>query len=187
MFTLTGTFSRQKKSKKNRFNRLEFTYDQFYRSRPGGDRDMRPASEATGFILVDRRSKETSIYLDSNQDGKLNKDSDLLIGLDVYEKSLYKAKKGSLLATGAPNRMTDAFADLYEEDPDILDSLRSEIFVVSNKRGRTLDLIPLLPLGPEREGLRPIWCTMDPAVVREDEGWFQHWQGYCSDVGVEVI
>ena len=48
--------------------------------------------------------------------------------------------------------MTDAFADLYEEDPDILDSLREEIFVASNKNGKTLDLIPLLPLCPEREG-----------------------------------
>ena len=186
MYTLIGTFSRQKKSKKNRFNRLEFTYDQFYMGRPG-DRDMRPASEATGFILVDRRSKETSIYLDSNQDGKLNKDSDLLIGLDVYEKSLYKSKKGSLLATGSPKRMTDAFADLYEEDPDILDSMREEIFVASNKKGKTLDVMSLLPLGPEREGLQPVLCTMDSAVVRDDNEWFQRWQGYCSDVGVELI
>ena len=152
-----------------------------------GDRDMRPASEATGFILVDRRSKETSIYLDSNQDGKLNKDSDLLIGLDVYEKSLYKSKKGSLLATGSPKRMTDAFADLYEEDPDILDSMREEIFVASNKKGKTLDVMSLLPLGPEREGLQPVLCTMDSAVVRDDNEWFQRWQGYCSDVGVELI
>ena len=186
MYTLIGTFSRQKKSKKNRFNRLEFTFDQFYMGRPG-DRDMRPASEATGFILVDRRSKETSIYLDSNQDGKLNKDSDLLIGLDVYEKSLYKSKKGSLLATGSPKRMTDAFADLYEEDPDILDSMREEIFVASNKKGKTLDVMSLLPLGPEREGLQPVLCTMDSAVVRDDNEWFQRWQGYCSDVGVELI
>ena len=186
MYTLVGTFASQKKSKKRKFNRLGFTYDQFYMGRPG-DRDMRPASEAKGFILVDKRKKETSIYLDTNQNGKLNKKSDLLIGLNVFERSLYQSKKGSLLATGSPKRMTDAFADLFEEDPDILDSLREEIFVVSNKRGRTLDLIPLLPLGPEREGLRPIWCTMDSAEVREDEEWFQRWQGYCSDVGVELV
>ena len=186
MYTLVGTFASQKKSKKRKFNRLVFTYDQFYMGRPG-DRDMRPASEAKGFILVDKRKKETSIYLDTNQNGKLNKKSDLLIGLNVFERSLYQSKKGSLLATGSPKRMTDAFADLYEEDPDILDSLREEIFVVSNKRGRTLDLIPLLPLGPEREGFRPIWCTMDSAEVREDEEWFQRWQGYCSDDGVELV
>ena len=110
-----------------------------------------------------------------------------MIGSSGFEKSLYQSKKGSLIATDNAKRMTDAFADLYEEDPDILDSLREEIFVVSNKRGRTLDLIPLLPLGPEREGLRPIWCTMDSAEVREDEEWFQRWQGYCSDVGVELV
>ena len=186
MYTLLGTFARQKKSRKEKFNRLEFTYDQFFMGRPG-DRDMRPASEAKGFILVDKRNEETSIYLDTNQDGILNTESDLLIGLDVFERSLYKSKKGSLLATGSLKRMPDAIADLYEEDPDILDSLREELFVASNKKGRTLDLIPLLPLGPEREGLRPIWCTMDSAEVRDDEEWFQRWQGYCSDVGVELI
>ena len=88
MYTLVGTFACQKKSKKRKFNRLVFTYDQFYMGRPG-DRDMRPASEAKGFILVDKRKKETSIYLDTNQNGKLNKKSDLLIGLNVFERSLY--------------------------------------------------------------------------------------------------
>ena len=110
-----------------------------------------------------------------------------MIGSSGFEKSLYQSKKGSLIATDNAKRMTDAFADLYEEDPDILDSLREEIFVASNKNRKTLDLIPLLPLGPEREGLRPVLCTMDSGKVSEDEGWFQRWQGYCSDVGVELV
>jgi len=187
MYTLVGSFLRQKKGNKKKFNRLEFTFNQYFMGRPDGEEDMYPASEAKGFILVDKRNKETSIYLDTNQDGLLNTESDLLIGSGGFERSLYKSKKGSLIATNGAKRMTDAFADLYEEDPDILDSLREEIFVASNKKGKTLAVMSLQPLGPEREGLRPVLCTMDSAKVRDDEEWFQRWQGYCSDVGVELI
>ena len=65
MYTLVGTFASQK-SKKWKFNRLEFTFDQYFMGRPDEGEDMSPASEAKGFMLVDRRSKETSFYLDTN-------------------------------------------------------------------------------------------------------------------------
>ena len=66
MYTLIGTFTKQKKCKKKKFNRLVFTFDQYFMGRPDEEEDMSPASEAKGFMLVDRRSKETSFYLDTN-------------------------------------------------------------------------------------------------------------------------
>ena len=70
MYTLLGTFDQQKKSKKKKFARLELTFDEFY---IGPDReDMLPASEAKGFLLVDNKDKQTSFYLDTNGNGKLN-------------------------------------------------------------------------------------------------------------------
>ena len=81
----------------------------------GPDReDMFPASEAKGFLLVDKKEKQTSFYLETNGNGKLNKKKDLLITTDGFEKALYKSKKGSLHATNSQEAMIDALTGLSE-------------------------------------------------------------------------
>ena len=65
--------------------------DEFYVN-PEMD-DTESAGQAKGFILVDKKRQTTSVYLDINGNGKLNKKKDLLIGSEDFEKSLYKAKR----------------------------------------------------------------------------------------------
>ena len=89
MFTFYGTFERQKKNKKKQYARLKFTLDEFYLDM----NDTESAGQAKGFILVDKQRQTTSVYLDINGNGKLNKKKDLLIGSEDFEKSLYKAKR----------------------------------------------------------------------------------------------
>ena len=60
--------------------RYEFTFDELYVGR--GMENADPASEAKGFVLVDKKNRSTSIYLDTNENGKLNKRKDLLIASD---------------------------------------------------------------------------------------------------------
>ena len=89
MFTTLGEFKRQKKSKKKGFARYEFTFDELYVGR--GMENADPASEAKGFVLVDKKNRSTSIYLDTNENGKLNKRKDLLIASDDgFKQMLYK-------------------------------------------------------------------------------------------------
>ena len=89
MYTTFGAFKLQKNSNKKKFTRFELTFDEFY---IGDQEDMLPASEAKGLLLVDKKDKQTSFYLDINGNGKLNKKRDLLIATDGYEKALYKSE-----------------------------------------------------------------------------------------------
>ena len=96
MFTTLGEFKRQKKSKKKGFVRHAFTFEELYVGR--GMEDADPASEAKGFVLVDKKNQSTSVYLDTNENGKLNKGKDLLIASDDgFKKTLYKKRKAIFL------------------------------------------------------------------------------------------
>ena len=76
--------------------RYEFTFDELYVGR--GMENADPASEAKGFVLVDKKNRSTSIYLDTNENGKLNKGKDLLIASDDgFKKTLYKKRKAIFL------------------------------------------------------------------------------------------
>ena len=94
MFTTLGKFKRQKKSKKKGFVRHELTFDELYvgRGMEGAD----PASEAKGFVLVDKKNRSTSVYLDTNENDRLSKGKDLLIASDDgFKKTLYKKERRS--------------------------------------------------------------------------------------------
>ena len=183
MYTLLGTFDQQKKSKKKKFARFELAFDEFY---IGPDReDMFPASEAKGFLLVDKKDRQTSFYLDTNGNGKLNKKKDLLITTDGFEKALYKSKKGSLHATNSQEAMIDALTGLIGGPPP--EELNFEIetgLIVTNKKGKTIDFLPLEPGG---EGLSPIMCMMNPQLVQESEEMFERWQNRCAETGFELV
>lgn len=169
MFTFYGTFRRQKRSKKKEFSRLEFTFDEFYIN-PSMD-NTESATEAKGFVLVDKRGQETSVYLDTNHNGKLNKKKDLLIGIDAFDESLYKAKKGSLHGTNDDDAMEAAQIELNVEAADF-DFGEGSIF--TNNRGRSVGYILL-------DSLFPVVCMMQPGIGGEDL------QSDCADVGVEYI
>ena len=154
MFTFYGTFERQKKNKKKQYARLKFTLDEFYLDM----NDTESAGQAKGFILVDKQRQTTSVYLDINGNGKLNKKKDLLIGSEDFVKSLYKAKRGNLHGTNNDRAMRNAQNELYGEDGDF------EIgngFIFSNNKGRTVDTILL-------DEPRALVCMMDPRIVDDE-------------------
>ena len=120
--------------------------------------DTESAGQAKGFILVDKQRQTTSVYLDINGNGKLNKKKDLLIGSEDFEKSLYKAKRGNLHGTNNDRAMRNAQNELYGEDGDF------EIgngFIFSNNKGRTVDTILL-------DEPRALVCMMDPRIVDDE-------------------
>ena len=168
MFTTLGEFKRQKKSKKKGFVRHEFTFDELYVFREMEDAD--PASEAKGFVLVDKKNRLTSVYLDTNGNGKLNKGKDLLIASDDgFEKTLYKTKKGDLLATNSEEAMLGAMSDLFGGLPGTFEFIYDTGMIFTSKKGKTLDFVPLSVQGGSRleDGLFPIHCSMDPQFISE--------------------
>ena len=169
MFTTLGEFKRQKKSKKKGFVRHEFTFDELYVFR--GMEDADPASEAKGFVLVDKKNRLTSVYLDTNGNGKLNKGKDLLIASDDgFEKTLYKKKKGDLLATNSEEAMLGAMSDLFGGLPGTFEFIYDTGMIFNSKKGKTLDFVPLSVQGGSRleDGLFPIHCSMDPQFISEN-------------------
>ena len=169
MFTTLGEFKRQKKSKKKGFVRHEFTFDELYVFREMEDAD--PASEAKGFVLVDKKNRLTSVYLDTNGNGKLNKGKDLLIASDDgFEKTLYKTKKGDLLATNSEEAMLGAMSDLFGGLPGTFEFIYDTGMIFTSKKGKTLDFVPLSVQGGSRleDGLFPIHCSMDPQFISEN-------------------
>ena len=169
MFTTLGKFKRQNKSKKKGFVRHEFTFDELYVFR--GMEDADPASEAKGFVLVDKKNRLTSVYLDTNGNGKLNKGKDLLIASDDgFEKTLYKTKKGDLLATNSEEAMLEAMSDLFGGLPGTFEFIYETGMIFTSKKGKTLDFVPLSVQGGSRleDGLFPIHCSMDPQFISEN-------------------
>jgi hypothetical protein len=71
MQTINCTFLPQKKGEKKGYARQEFSYDELYLEE--SLQDANPAKEAKGFVLVDKKGGLTSLYLDTNGNGKLNK------------------------------------------------------------------------------------------------------------------
>ena len=149
--------------------RHEFTFDELYVFR--GMEDADPASEAKGFVLVDKKNRLTSVYLDTNGNGKLNKGKDLLIASDDgFEKTLYKTKKGDLLATNSEEAMLGAMSDLFGGLPGTFEFIYETGMIFTSKKGKTLDFVPLSVQGGSRleDGLFPIHCSMDPQFISEN-------------------
>ena len=181
MFTTLGEFKRQKKSKKKGFVRHEFTFDELYVFR--GMEDADPASEAKGFVLVDKKNRLTSVYLDTNENGKLNKGKDLLIASDDgFEKTLYKTKKGDLLATNSEELMRVAMSDLFGGLPGTFEFIYDTGMIFTSKKGKTLDFVPLSVQGGSQleDGLLPIHCSMDPQIASEN----LEFQTVCASLGL---
>ena len=86
----------------------------------GGMENTDPVSEVKGIVLVDKKNRSTSIYLDTNENGKLNKRKDLLIASDDgFKQMLYKKiKKGDLFAANSEELMRVAVSDLFCCLPD---------------------------------------------------------------------
>ena len=160
MFTFFGTFERQKKSKKKEFVRHEFTFDEFYVNLELEDTES--AAQTKGFILVDKLRQTTSVYLDVNGNGKLNKSKDLLIGSDVFEKALYKKKKGTIHGTNNEDTIELAEMEVYGEIyGEVGDDRMENGFVFNNKNGRPIDIIRM-------ETLHPCICMMDPRIADDE-------------------
>ena len=161
--------------------RYEFTFDELYVGR--GMENADPASEAKGFVLVDKKNRSTSIYLDTNENGKLNKRKDLLIASDDgFKKTLYKKKKGDLLATNSEEAMLGAMSDLFGSLPDTFEFIYDTGMIFSSKKGKTLDFMPLSVQGESRleDGLLPIHCSMDPQIASNN----LEFQTDCASLGL---
>ena len=87
MFTTLGTFKLAQKKKKKKFSRFDVSFDELYMDGVLDEpippveelASMLPSSVAQGFLLADKKAGVTSFYLDSNNNGKLNKKKDSLI------------------------------------------------------------------------------------------------------------
>ena len=190
MFTTIGTFERAKKKKKKQFARFNVSFDELYMEGrldqpiPPVEElaDMLPNSVAQGFLLADKKAGVTSFYLDSNGNGKLNKKKDLLISTTSFDKTLYKTRRGDVLATNNQVAMIDALTDVIGVPPSDGSSLVIDAgLIVSNDEGKAIDF---LPLDPAEEKLLPIHCMMDPqGSFYTEDNWFEP---FCADLGVEL-
>ena len=81
--------------------------------------------------------------------------------------------------------MIDALTGLIGGPPP--EELNFEIetgLIVTNKKGKTIDFLPLEPGG---EGLSPIMCMMNPQLVQESAEMFERWQNRCAETGFELV
>lgn len=78
----------------------------------------------------------TSLYLDTNGNEKLNK-KDLLIATGGFKQSLYKKKKGDLLATNREEAMFEAMSDLLSTPPpEDFNFVYNTGTIFTNKKGK---------------------------------------------------
>ena len=191
MFTTLGTFTLAQKKKKKQFARFDVSFDELYMEGsldqpiPPVEEldDMLPTSVAQGFLLADKKVGITSFYLDSNGNGKLNKKKDLLISTTSFDKALYKAKRGNVLATNNQVAMIDALTEVIGAPPSDGSSLTIEAgLIVSNRKGKALDFLSLHPL---EDKLAPIHCMMGPqGAFYTEDNWFET---FCAEeFGLEL-
>ena len=184
MYTILGVYNRQKRKKNNKkdFVIHEVKFDELY---IGEMENLLPANEAKGLLLVDKKDRRTSFYLDADGNGKLSKKYDFFVASDPFEKALYKSKKGSVHATNSDEAMIDALTGLIGGPPSAGISLdANEGVIITNKQGSTIDLLALQPGG---EGLSPVMCMMNPQLVKENENTFERWQNRCLETGFELF
>ena len=180
MFTTFGTFKLAKKKKKKQFSRFDVSFDELYME---GRLDepippveelvsMLPSTVAQGFLLADKKAGVTSFYLDSNNNGKLNKKKDLLISTTSFDASLYKKKRGNVLATNNQVAMVDALTEVIGAPPSDGSSLVIDAgLIVSNRKGKAIDFLSLHPL---EDKLLPIHCMMGPqGAFYTEDNWFE--------------
>jgi hypothetical protein len=105
-----------------------------------------------------------SLYLDTNGNEKLNK-KDLLIATGGFKQSLYKKKKGDLLATNREEAMFEAMSDLLSTPPlEDFNFVYNTGTIFTNRKGKIPDFIPLSEEGNsiDKIELVPIICSMEP-------------------------
>ena len=191
MITTLGTFKLAQKKKKKKFARFDVSFDELYMDGvldepipPVEELDsMLPSSVAQGFLLADKKAGVTSFYLDSNNNGKLNKKKDLLISTTSFDATLYKAKRGNVLATDNQVAMIDALTEVIGAPPSDGASLVIEAgLIVSNRKGKAIDFLSLHPL---EDKLLPIHCMMGPqGAFYTEDNWFEP---FCAeDFGLDL-
>ena len=191
MFTTLGTFKLAKKKKKKQFSRFDVSFDELYME---GRLDepippveelvsMLPSTVAQGFLLADKKAGVTSFYLDSNNNGKLNKKKDLLISTTSFDASLYKKKRGNVLATNNQVAMVDALTEVIGAPPSDGSSLVIDAgLIVSNRKGKAIDFLSLHPL---EDKLLPIHCMMGPqGAFYTEDNWFEPF--WAEEFGLDL-
>ena len=189
MYTALGAFKLQKKNSKRANKLYKLTFDELYTDE--SLEDANPAKKVKGFVHIDKKWSFTTLFIDTNGNGKLDKGrKDLLIGAyGDYEKSFYKSKRGRLHATNNEDAISDALSDLLGgPPPEECDCIYSTGIIFTDKSGKILDLIPLSEQGDDIDvdGLRSIVCSMNPVYTQESAGNFQSLQNDCGELGIDI-
>ena len=154
----------------------EAEFDELY---IGNMEDLLPANKAKGFLLVDKKKRRISFYLDADGNGKLNKKKAFFVAGDPFEKALYKSKTGSLHATNSQDTMIDALTGLIGGPPST--GINLDVYqglIITNKQGSAIDLLALQSGGA---GLSPVMCMINPKLVKDNENTFEQWQNMCLE------
>ena len=189
VFTALGTFKLQKKSRKRGNKLYKFTFDELHADKTL--EDAIPAKKVKGFVHIDKKWSLTTLFIDTNGNGKLDKGrKDLLIGAyGDYEKSFYKSKRGKLHATNNEESISEALSNLFGgPPPEECDCIYNTGIIFTDKRGKTLDFIPLSEQGDniDVDGLRSIVCSMKPVYTQENAGNFQSLKNDCGILGIDI-
>ena len=107
----------------------------------------------------------------------MKKKKDLLISTTSFDATLYKAKRGNVLATNNQVAMIDALTEVIGAPPSDGASLVIEAgLIVSNRKGKAIDFLSLHPL---EDKLLPIHCMMGPqGAFYTEDNWFEP---FCAE------